>query len=124
MPKKILIVEDDTAFQKAMVEMLTKYGYATCSAFDGEAALQDAEREKPDLILLDIILPKKDGFAVMQELKAQPLTAAIPVIVLTNLEDSADVERALGLGATTFLVKINYKLEEIAQKIEQALREK
>lgn len=121
MPKKILIVEDDKALQKALVDMLTKQGYATCSALDGEAALHEVQREKPDLILLDIILPKKDGFALMQELKENPATVAIPIIVLTNLEDSADIERALGLGATTFLVKTNYKLEEIAEKIRQTL---
>ena len=103
--------------------MLTDHRYVAVSAFDGEAGVEDAKREQPDLILLDIILPKKDGFAVIQELKQDPATASIPIIVLTNLEDSADIERALGLGATTFLVKTNYRLEEVADKIYQTLQE-
>jgi DNA-binding response OmpR family regulator len=121
MPKKILIIEDDHALQKALVETLTKHGYTATSAFDGETGLQSAEREKPDLILLDIILPKRDGFGIMKELKESPATAPIPIIILTNLEDTADIERALGLGATAFLVKTNYQLEEIAKKVEQVL---
>lgn len=123
MAKKILIIEDDTSLQKALVEMLIKHHYATISAFDGDSGLRDAQREKPDIILLDIILPKKDGFAVMEELKQNLATASIPIIVLTNLEDSADIERALGLGAQTFLVKTNYQLEEIAEKIGQTLHD-
>lgn len=121
MHKKILIIEDDQSLQKALTEMLGKRHYTTYSSFDGEAGLRDAEREKPDLILLDIILPKKDGFAFMTEMKDNPAIASIPVIVLTNLEDSTDIERALGLGATMFLVKTNYRLEEIVEKIEQTL---
>lgn len=103
--------------------MLEKHQYAAVSAFDGEAGLAAAEKEKPDLILLDIILPKKDGFAFLQEMKQNPNIASIPVIVLTNLEDSADIERALGLGAQIFLVKTDYQLEEIAEKITQTLHE-
>lgn len=122
MHKKILIVEDDRSLQKALTQILEKHQYVTRSAFDGEAGLQEAEREKPDLILLDIILPKKDGFGFMKEMKENPAIASIPVIVLTNLEDSADVERALGLGARAFLVKTNYQLEEVVAKIEQTLK--
>ncbi|MBI3442794.1 MAG: response regulator [Candidatus Sungbacteria bacterium] len=122
MPKKILVIEDDASLQKALTEMLGKRGYTTYSAYDGEAGLRAAEEEKPDLIMLDIILPKKDGFAFLQEMKHNPAIASIPVIVLTNLEDSADIDRALGLGATMFLVKTNYQLEEIGEKIEQTLR--
>ena len=123
MSKKILIVEDDRSLQSALAITLEKHHYVTSSAFDGEAGLAAAEKEKPDLILLDIILPKKDGFAFMAAMQENPAIASIPVIVLTNLEDSADIERALGLGARTFLVKTNYKLEEIAEKIEQTLQQ-
>lgn len=122
MHKKILIVEDDRSLQKALTQILEKHQYVTRSAFDGEAGLQEAEREKPDLILLDIILPKKDGFGFMKEMKENPAIASIPVIVLTNLEDSTDIERAFGLGARAFLVKTNYQLEEVVAKIEQTLK--
>ena len=121
MSKKILIIEDDAALQKALTDTLTERGYAIVSAFDGEDGVAQANREHPDLILLDIILPKKDGFSVLHEVKSNPAIAATPVIVLTNLEDSADIERLLELGATTFLTKTSYRLEDIAKKIQETL---
>ncbi|RJQ13902.1 response regulator, partial [Candidatus Parcubacteria bacterium] len=74
-----------------------------------------------DLILLDLILPKKDGFEVLKELKSDEHTKAVPVIVLTNLEQSADVEKAIAFGATTYLVKANYSLDELLQKIKSVI---
>ncbi|MEK7074844.1 MAG: response regulator, partial [Patescibacteria group bacterium] len=115
--KKILIVEDEPTLQRAILSVLTDQGYKIFSATNGEDAITIARKELPDLILLDLILPKKDGFAVLTDLKQEPATMNIPVIILTNLEGNADVERALALGATTYLVKTNYKLEEIAEKI-------
>jgi len=90
---------------------------------DGEIGLSMAKKEKPDLILLDLILPKKAGFEVLQELKNEPETMEIPVIVLTNLESPDDVEKALELGAKTYLIKSNYNLEEILQKVEAAIKQ-
>ena len=83
--------------------------------------MKTAQAEKPDLILLDLILPKKDGFAVLQDLKKDETLKSIPVIVLTNLEGTTDVEKVLELGATTYLVKANYDLQEIIFKIKQTL---
>ncbi|MEK7083106.1 MAG: response regulator [Patescibacteria group bacterium] len=119
--KKILIVEDEPTLQRAILSVLTDQGYKIFSATNGEDAITIARKELPDLILLDLILPKKDGFAVLTDLKQEPATMNIPVIILTNLEGNADVERALALGATTYLVKTNYKLEEIAEKIKSIL---
>lgn len=119
--KKILFVEDEEALQKAMGGMLEQKGYKIIKAIDGEAGLSAAKRELPDLILLDLILPKKNGFEVLEELKKDISTKNIPVIVLTNLEGSADVERALSSGATTYLVKANYNLDDISAKIESTL---
>ena len=119
--KKILIVEDEPTLQRAILSVLTDQGYKIFSATNGEDAITIARKELPDLILLDLILPKKDGFAVLTDLKQEPATMNIPVIILTNLEGNADVERALALGATTYLVKTNYKLEEIAEKIKSML---
>ena len=119
--KNILIVEDEEAILKPLLKMFRREGFGVLGARNGEEGLTIARRTHPDLILLDIILPKMDGFTLMQELKDRPATAAIPIIVLTNLEDSADIERALGLGATTFLVKTNYQLTEIVKKIEETL---
>lgn len=91
------------------------------SALDGEIGLSIAKEKNPDLILLDLILPRKDGFEVLKALKEDEKTKDIPVIVLTNLESVQDVEKALELGATTYLVKANYNLTEVLEKIRQTI---
>ncbi len=122
MSKKILFVEDEPNLQKAVGEILKQEGYVIFGAFDGAEGLEIARKEKPDLILLDLILPKKDGFEVLKELKADEKMKDIPVIILTNLEGTGDVEKALNLGATTYLVKANYELEDILTKIKEFLK--
>jgi DNA-binding response OmpR family regulator len=119
--KTILFIEDEPTLQKTVGRFLEKEGYQVKNALDGELGLQMAKKFKPDLILLDLILPKKDGFEVLRELKIDEATKNIPVIVLTNLEGSTDVEKALSLGATTYLVKANYELEEVVKKIKETL---
>ena len=119
--KKILFVEDEESLQKVMGEMLEQNDYQMLRALDGEAGISAAKKELPDLILLDLILPKKNGFEVLEALKQDATTKNIPVIVMTNLEGSAEIERALSLGATTYMVKANYKLEEVLAKIQDAL---
>ncbi|MBS3140419.1 response regulator [Candidatus Woesearchaeota archaeon] len=119
--KKILFIEDESALQKTFGDILGQEGYEMISAMDGEEGLKLAGAEKPDLILLDLILPKINGFDALEQLKDNLSTKDIPVIVLTNLEGTGDVEKALELGATTYLVKANYTLEEVLQKIKQAL---
>lgn len=120
--KKILFIEDESALQRAVTQVLTEEGYKVLSALDGETGLELAKKELPNLILLDIILPKKDGFEVLEELKADPAAGRIPVIILSNLEGSSDVERALALGAKSYLVKTNYRLDEVVQKIKDILK--
>lgn len=107
--------------QKTFGDILAQEGYEMFSALDGELGLQLVRTKKPDLILLDLILPKMNGFEVLKELKADVQTKDIPVIVLTNLEGIGDVDKAIELGATTYLVKAQYSLEEVVQKIKQAL---
>jgi len=119
--KKILFIEDEPTLQKAIGHFLGEEGYEVKNALDGDLGLEIAKKYKPDLILLDIILPKKDGFEVLKELKADETTKDIPVIVLTNLESDADVEKAISLGATTYLVKANYQLDEITKKIKEII---
>ncbi len=120
--KKILFVEDELTLQKAMNEILTQEGFKILNALDGEKGLELIKKEKPDLILLDLILPKKDGFEILEEIKGDEKLKNIPVIVLTNLEGIGDVEKALNLGATTYLVKANYELEDVVSKIKQILK--
>ncbi len=122
--KKILFIEDEEALQRSMGKMLEQQQYQVFKATDGEEGMAMAKKEMPDLILLDLILPKKNGFEVLAALKKEPETKNVPIIVLTNLEGSADVERALTSGATTYLVKANYTLQDIVSKIESVLAHK
>lgn len=119
--KKILFIEDESALQKTFGEILSQEGYEMIPALDGETGLKMAKTKKPDLILLDLILPKVHGFDVLKQLKEDPETKEIPVIILTNLEGIGDVDKAIGLGATTYLVKAQYTLEEVLEKIKKAL---
>ena len=119
--KKILFIEDESALQKTLGGALAQEGYKVISALEGEMGLKLAKTEKPDLILLDLILPKVHGFEVLRELKEAEETKEIPIIVLTNLEEIGDVERAVELGATTYLVKASYSLEEVINKIKKAI---
>jgi len=121
--KTILFVEDESTLQKTFGEILKQEGYEMISALDGEIGLRLAKIKNPDLILLDLILPKVHGFEVLKKLKEDKETKDIPVIVLTNLEGIGNVEKAIELGATTYLVKANYSLEEVIEKIKKALGE-
>ena len=115
--KKILFIEDESALQKAMGKTLEKDGYDIISALNGEEGLRLAQTKNPDLIVLDLILPKLHGFEVLKKLKEDKKTQNIPVIILTNLEATQDVEKAIKMGATAYLVKSSYNLEEVTEKI-------
>ncbi len=120
--KTILFIEDESALQKTFGDILIQEGYEIVSALDGETGLKLSKAKKPDLILLDLILPKVHGFDVLKRLKEDPETKEIPIIVLTNLEGIGDVDKAIELGATTYLVKAQYSLEEVIAKIKKALK--
>ena len=119
--KKILFIEDESVLQKAFGDVLQQKGYKILSALNGEIGLRMARSEKPDLILLDLILPRLHGFEILKKLKEDPETKEIPVIVLTNLEKMEDINKAIELGATTYLVKTEYKIEEVIEKIKKII---
>lgn len=121
--KKILFVEDESAIHKTFSDALEKEEYEIISALDGEIGLRLAQTKSPDLILLDLILPKMNGFEVLKALKANEATKHIPVIVLTNLEQMEDIQKAIDLGATTYLVKSNYDLKEVVGMVKKAIQE-
>ena len=121
--KTILFIEDESALQKTFGEILQQEGYEMISALDGEIGLKLAKTKSPDLILLDLVLPRVHGFEVLKKLKEDKETKDIPVIVLTNLEEMGDIDKAIELGATTYLVKTQYSLEEVVEKIKKALGE-
>ena len=103
--KKILIVEDELPFRQIYRDAMHMYGYNAIEAEDGEEALRFVKVYKPDLVLLDLILPKKNGFDVLRELKSDDETKDIPVIVYSILEDKAEIERAMKLGANDYTFK-------------------
>ncbi|GBE16502.1 putative transcriptional regulatory protein pdtaR [bacterium BMS3Abin15] len=121
MGKKIVIIEDDNILQDTLKKFLSTKGYEVSGAINGEDGVELVKKENPNLLLLDIVLPKKDGFGVIKDLKADESTKNIPIVLLTNLGNLDDVQKALDLGATTYLIKADYKLEEIVQKIEETL---
>jgi CheY-like chemotaxis protein len=123
MPKRILLVEDDQYQRKAEEALLRLRGYEVVVAVDGEEALaQLTKPERPDLIVLDLIMPKLSGFEVLKQIKADPGTSAIPVIVLSNLSQESDRRQVLDSGATEYLVKANMTLHEVIERIEAVLK--
>jgi DNA-binding response OmpR family regulator len=120
----ILLVEDDPMLTELYQTKLEMEGYEVSVATDGEAGLSAAKAKKPDLILLDIMLPKLNGFEVLKALKSDKKTTTIPVMVLTNLGgEKADTDKklALSLGAAEFLVKTFHLPDDIVGKIRSIL---
>jgi CheY-like chemotaxis protein len=119
---KILVVEDDKFLRELMSQKLVNEGYEIVQAFDGEEGIKMAKKEMPDLILLDLILPGVDGFGALTEIKNDPETSKIPIIILSNLGQKEDIERGLSLGAVDFLIKAHFTPGEIIEKIKKALK--
>jgi len=120
--KKILIVEDDSILSKAISAALKEEKFKITVATDGEEALAKVKEFEPDLILLDLILPKKSGEDVLEELKKNEETRRIPVLVTTVKSDHEAISRCIALGARGYLIKAHYSLEEIVKKVQEALR--
>ena len=119
--KIILKVEDDEILLRALYLLFHNSGYTIASATDGDSALKMAQRLKPDLVLLDLLLPKMNGFDVLRDMKADPNLKNIPVVVLSNLGDVSDIEKAKGLGAFDYYVKANTELSSLEEKIKSVL---
>ena len=120
---KILIVEDDTFLAGMYVTKLGLEHFKTELAVDGKSALEKAKKFMPDLILLDVLLPKMNGFEVLKELKQAPETKLIPVILLTNLGQKSDVLKGLEAGAADYLIKAHFMPSEVVEKIKHILAE-
>ncbi len=117
MAKKISVIEDDKFLRELIVQKLSNEGYDIIEAVDGEKGVESVKKEKPDLILLDLILPGIDGFEVLARIKSDPALSEIPVIILSNLGQKEDIERALKMGAVDYLIKAHFTPEEIINKI-------
>ena len=116
-PKKILMIEDDIFLRKIYRDKLTRAGFEFIEATNGEEGLSKVLSEKPDLVLLDLILPRKNGFDVLAEMKMNVNVHHIPVVILSNLAQESDRKRGLALGAEDYLVKTEVTLAEVVEKV-------
>jgi CheY-like chemotaxis protein len=122
MSKILLIVEDDTFLQRLETTKLKKDGYDVLTASNSVEAFKALSgNQKIDLILLDLLLPEVDGFTILEKIKQNSATKDIPVIVFSNLSEEKDVSRAKKLGASEFMVKSNFTLDEISKKIKELI---
>lgn len=121
MKKKILIVEDEEMLSKVLTDQFSKADFDVEAAFDGEKALKFLEKFKPDIILLDIILPKINGFDVLRTIKENPNTQDIPVIMISNLGRDEDIKQAIKLGAVDYYIKAQHPIFEIIEKVSNFL---
>lgn len=119
--KKILIVEDDEAILAMYKSKFEADGFLAITAKTGADGLEFAKTEKPDIIMLDVILPQMDGFTVLAELKKDIKTKNIPVIMLTNLGTDEDKEKGEKFGAADYIVKANMTPAEVSEKIKKLL---
>lgn len=118
---KILVVEDEEILLTALQEELKQAGYETEGAVDGEEGLAKVKTFKPDLVLLDLVMPKMDGMQVLKKLKEDPQSKDLSVVILTNLSDYERISEALSLGAKDYLVKANYSLTDLLDKVKTVL---
>lgn len=123
MASKILVVEDDKFLRELISQKLTKEGYDTVEAVDGEEGVKKTKEEKPSMVLLDLILPGIDGFEVLSQIKKEADLEDIPVIILSNLGQKEDIEKGLKLGAIDYLIKAHFTPGEIIEKIKKVLGE-
>ena len=119
--RRVLLAEDDRFLRRAAEARLRRHGLDVLTAADGEEALRVARAEPLDLILLDIMMPKLDGFQVLKALKEDEATARIPVLVLSNLGQERDVAQAKALGALAFLVKAHLSLQDLVDRVDAVL---
>ena len=121
MSKRIVLADDEQYIAIAYNDGLTRYGYQVTVMHNGEDALNAIQAEKPDIVLLDLIMPKMNGFQVLKAMKTSDELKDIPVIVLSNLSQATDEQEVLGLGAVAFMVKADFSLAQVIQRVEDQI---
>ena len=121
MSKKILIIEDDSFLQGLASRKLRADGFEVLSAANHTEAFAVLEKEAPSMILLDLLLPEVNGYEILKKVRENPKTKDIPVIVFSNLSEEKDIKKAQDLGIVEFMVKSNFTLDELAQKIKETV---
>jgi len=122
-PKAVMVIEDDKFLSSLIKTRLEGDGYKVLQSFNGEEAIEAIKdgKSKPDLIILDLIMPKLSGFEVLEAFSTNPELNKIPVIVLSNLAQDSDIEKASRLGATEFFVKIRISVDDLAKKVKSMI---
>jgi two-component system, OmpR family, alkaline phosphatase synthesis response regulator PhoP len=115
--RTIVLAEDDKFISKAYSAGLSDEGFNIIAVYDGEEALKAIKENKPDLILLDLVMPSKNGFEVLEDLNLDKSLKGISVLVLSNLGQESDIEKAKALGAKDYLVKSNFSMKEVIEKV-------
>ena len=122
--QKILIIEDDPFLSEMYAAKFNQAGFEVGVAIDGKDGLKKVEEDKPDLILLDIVLPKADGFEVLEKIKNNKELEKIPVILLTNLGQKEDVDKGLKMGADEYIIKAHFTPSAVVAKVKEILASK
>ncbi|MBU0540125.1 response regulator [bacterium] len=117
----VLIAEDDVFLLKVFQVKFKKAGFNVISAKDGDETLEKLRTENPDILLLDLVMPQKSGFEVLEELKRNPSAKKIPIIIVSNLGQETDVKHAKELGADEYIIKANYTLQQIVDLVKEKI---
>lgn len=120
--KKVLVIEDDTFLVKAYQIKFQKEGFGVEVAADGEEAMSMLEKAPPNIVLLDLMLPKVSGFDVLSSIRSRPQWKNVPVVILSNLGGGQDIDKGMKLGATDYIVKANAKIDEVVQKVKKFVK--
>lgn len=118
---KILVIEDDSFLSGLVSGKLEQDGFQVFTAANGEVAIQTATKEIPDLVILDLMMPKIDGFAVLEQIKKNDALKSKPVIVFSNITDENEMIRVKNMGANEYMIKSNFTLDELVEKIKSLL---
>lgn len=117
--KKILIAEDESVLLNVLKDRFETEGWKVSTAKDGEETIGAVNKTQPDVVLLDLLMPKKDGFEVLKEIRSNPEFKNLSIIVLSNLGSDEDIKRALALGANDYFVKTQHPMSEIVEKVKK-----
>lgn len=121
MAQKVLIIEDEEVLRNVLAKKLEKEGYEAIVAADGEAGMDSIRNENPDMILLDIMLPKKNGYQILEEMHGDEKLKKIPVLVISNSGQPVEIKKILELGACDYLVKADFEPQEVIDKMRTCL---
>jgi DNA-binding response OmpR family regulator len=120
--KKVMLVEDDRFLSSLIKARLEKDGFGVVQAFDGEQAIQALNADRPSLVILDLIMPKTNGFEVLKTISLTPGLSDTPVIIVSNLAQDSDIEKARQLGAKEYFVKVKISIDDLVDKIKSLVQ--